>query len=131
VNAIPIFGMAFSFYLQVCNLRGGAMKRLALLLVGLLGLVIGLLSTGCASHPEITPGAPPPTPVVVAGDSNGEEPAEPAPDLAARFPLPAPEGEEVTQPDSSNCIDCHTAKETLQELAVEPEEEESLSEGEG
>jgi nitrate/TMAO reductase-like tetraheme cytochrome c subunit len=36
------------------------------------------------------------------------------------------------QTDDENCIACHTSKETLQELAVEPEEEgEELSEGEG
>ena len=34
--------------------------------------------------------------------------------------------------EDDNCITCHTSKETLQELAVEPEEEgEELSEGEG
>ena len=33
--------------------------------------------------------------------------------------------------DGENCVACHTDKETLQELAVEPEEEEELSEGEG
>jgi nitrate/TMAO reductase-like tetraheme cytochrome c subunit len=36
------------------------------------------------------------------------------------------------QTDDENCIACHTSQETLQELAVEPEEEgEELSEGEG
>ena len=33
--------------------------------------------------------------------------------------------------DGENCVACHTDKETLQALAVEPEEEEELSEGEG
>jgi mono/diheme cytochrome c family protein len=33
--------------------------------------------------------------------------------------------------DDENCITCHTSKETLQEMAVEPEEGEELSEGEG
>ena len=33
--------------------------------------------------------------------------------------------------DGENCVACHTDKATLQELAVEPEEEEELSEGEG
>ncbi len=33
--------------------------------------------------------------------------------------------------DDENCIACHTSMETLQELAVEPEEGEALSEGEG
>jgi hypothetical protein len=36
------------------------------------------------------------------------------------------------QADDENCVTCHTSKETLQELAVEPEDEgEELSEGEG
>ncbi|MCP4537457.1 MAG: hypothetical protein GY832_09955 [Chloroflexi bacterium] len=33
--------------------------------------------------------------------------------------------------NDENCITCHTSMETLQELAVEPEEGEALSEGEG
>jgi hypothetical protein len=33
--------------------------------------------------------------------------------------------------DSSNCVDCHTDEETLKAVAEEPEEVESLSEGEG
>ncbi|OQY21009.1 MAG: hypothetical protein B6I35_09350 [Anaerolineaceae bacterium 4572_32.2] len=33
--------------------------------------------------------------------------------------------------EGENCVACHTDKATLQELAVEPEEEEELSEGEG
>lgn len=33
--------------------------------------------------------------------------------------------------DGENCVACHTDKETLQALAVEPEEAEELSEGEG
>lgn len=107
------------------------MKKNVLLLVGLSGLLIGLLSAGCASEPEITPGAPPPTPAVVAGASTDEEGAQAAPEVASRFPLPAPEREEIVRPESSNCVDCHTTKETLQKLAKEPEEEESLSEGEG
>ena len=32
------------------------------------------------------------------------------------------------QGSDENCLACHTSKTTLQELAVEPEEEESLSE---
>lgn len=35
------------------------------------------------------------------------------------------------QSDDENCVTCHTSKETLQKLAVEPETEEELSEGEG
>jgi hypothetical protein len=35
------------------------------------------------------------------------------------------------QSEGENCITCHTDKETLQALAVEPEDTEELSEGEG
>ena len=36
------------------------------------------------------------------------------------------------QADDESCVTCHTSKETLQELAVEPEDAgEELSEGEG
>jgi hypothetical protein len=35
------------------------------------------------------------------------------------------------QADGENCVACHTDQEALQALAVEPEEEEELSEGEG
>ena len=42
------------------------------------------------------------------------------------------EARPVRQTDSDeNCITCHTSRETLEELAVEPEDEEELSEGEG
>ena len=43
-------------------------------------------------------------------------------------PMQAP----LLQADDESCVTCHTSKETLQELAVEPEDEgEELSEGEG
>ena len=48
-----------------------------------------------------------------------------------RFPLPAPTKAGMTPAGSSNCITCHTSLEDLQALAEEPEESESLSEGEG
>ena len=88
---------------------------------------------GCASRPEVTPGAPPPTPVVRVGrraDEQGE--GENALELASRFPLPveASEAQDVSL-DDTQCVDCHTDKQTVQDLAVEPEEEEELSEGEG
>ena len=35
------------------------------------------------------------------------------------------------QSDDENCVTCHTDQQALQALAVEPEEEEELSEGEG
>ena len=41
------------------------------------------------------------------------------------------EAQPALQADDENCVTCHTDKETLQALAVEPEEEEELSEGEG
>ena len=48
-----------------------------------------------------------------------------------RLPLPAPTKTDISQDGSSNCITCHTSQEDLKALAEEPEETESLSEGEG
>jgi hypothetical protein len=63
---------------------------------------------------------------------NGLEQAQPAADLASRFPLPAPTPEvESAGFDDSQCIACHTDEVAVKALAVEPEEEEQLSEGEG
>jgi len=103
-------------------------KTGALLALG--GLLVGLLLTGCAGPPEITPAVPPPTPAVVVGMETSPE-VPPVEAVAARFPLPPPGREDRIGVDSSNCIACHTDQEQLQELAVEPEEEERLSEGEG
>ena len=48
-----------------------------------------------------------------------------------RLPLSALTKTDMSQAGSSNCITCHTSLEDLQALAEEPEETESLSEGEG
>lgn len=98
-----------------------------------LGVVLlGLFLVGCVSRPEVTPAASPPTAAAVAGsEENAEETVQPPLDVDTRFPLPAPEQELRAQADNSSCIDCHTSEETLKQLAKEPEEEESLSEGEG
>lgn len=98
-------------------------------LLALGGLLVGLLLAGCAAPPEITPAVPPPTPVVVVGAEVGPE-AAPVEAVAVRFPLPPPKPE-MRVVSSDNCIACHIDQEKLQELAVEPEQEESLSEGEG
>ncbi len=45
-------------------------------------------------------------------------------------PLTA-QAQPALQADDENCVTCHTDKETLQALAVELEEGEELSEGEG
>jgi mono/diheme cytochrome c family protein len=52
--------------------------------------------------------------IIAAGDASLTAQAQPA-----------------LQADGENCVTCHTDKAILQELAVEPEEEEELSEGEG
>ncbi|HIQ01655.1 MAG TPA: hypothetical protein EYH30_05945 [Anaerolineales bacterium] len=105
------------------------MRRTETLLI-LGGLLIGLFLTGCAAPPEITPAPPPPTPAAVVGIAEGEEEVPPVQAAAARFPMPPLELEPLTV-NSDNCVACHTDQEQLQELAVEPEEEEHLSEGEG
>jgi hypothetical protein len=46
-------------------------------------------------------------------------------------PTEAPTAEPVASTDAANCIECHTSEETLQQLAVEDEPAEELSEGEG
>jgi hypothetical protein len=112
------------------------MRRTSLLLM--MAVVLGAAAiTGCVTRPEVTPAAPPPTPVVRVGPAdNGQEQDESAMDLASRFPLPAPAGdgedvEAAARFDDSECISCHTDEEAVKALAVEPEEEEELSEGEG
>jgi hypothetical protein len=110
------------------------MRRTSLLLV-LAVVVGGAFISGCQglSRPDVTPVAPPPTPLVRAGSAdNGLEQAQPAADLASRFPLPAPAPEaESAGFDDSQCVACHTDETAVQALAVEPEKEEQLSEGEG
>jgi hypothetical protein len=112
------------------------MRRTNLLLV--MAVVLGgALLAGCqgleSRRPEVAPAVPPPTPVVrVASGEDGQGQDEPAIDLASRFPLPAPKGEaEDVSLDDSQCIACHTDEAAVKELAVEPKEEEQLSEGEG
>jgi nitrate/TMAO reductase-like tetraheme cytochrome c subunit len=51
--------------------------------------------------------------------------------IAGGASLPTAEAHPALQSEGENCITCHTDKETLQALAVEPETEEELSEGEG
>lgn len=108
------------------------MRRTSLLAV--LALVIGTaFVTGCAARPEVTPGAPPPTPAARV-DSRIDEQAQdesPADLIAACFPLPAAASDTQVQLDDTQCVDCHTDKQAVQDLAAEPEEEEELSEGEG
>lgn len=108
------------------------MSRTSLLAV--LAVILGVaFVVGCAPRPEVTPGAPPPTPIARVGSPPDEQDANAtAADLASRFPLAASasDAEDVSL-DDSQCIDCHTDEEAVKALAVEPEEEEKLSEGEG
>ncbi|MGD8996818.1 MAG: hypothetical protein PVH80_01805 [Anaerolineae bacterium] len=112
------------------------MRRTNLLLV--MAVVLGgAFLAGCqgleGGRPEVAPAVPPPTPVVRAGSAeNGQGQDQPALDLASRFPLPAPKGDvQKVDLDDSQCITCHTDEAEVKRLAVEPEEEEQLSEGEG
>jgi len=107
------------------------MRRTSLLAT-LVVIVGAALAAGCVARPEVTPGAPPPTPAVRAGSTEQEGEDDTASGLASRFPLPASAAdEEEVEYDDSQCIDCHTDQQAVQALAEEPEEEEELSEGEG
>ena len=104
-------------------------------LIGLL-LVLVLLLAGCGGEPTAVPTEPPePTEVSVAPATATPAPTEPPePTEAPTEPPPtaAPPEEPTPVPvDDTACISCHTDEETLKELAIEPEETESLSEGEG
>jgi hypothetical protein len=104
-------------------------------LLGLL-LVLVLLLVGCGGEPTAAPTEPPePTEVSVAPATSTPVPTEPpAPTDAPTLPPPtvAPPEEPTPVPvDDTACISCHTDEETLKAVAVEPEETEALSEGEG
>jgi hypothetical protein len=90
------------------------------LLSGLL-LVLVLVLAGCGGEPPAVPAEP--TEVVAA-------PTEPLAPPPTHTPAPTEEPTpEVV--DDTGCITCHTDEEILKSLAKEPEEAESLSEGEG
>jgi hypothetical protein len=105
------------------------MKKITIALA--LGTVGFLFLFGWVILAELEAADPPPETTVAAPDTSADaqdqlvEPADP------RFPLPAPTKTGTTQADSSNCITCHTSLEDLTALAEEPEDTESLSEGEG
>ena len=110
--------------------------RQSAILLGLGCAAASVLIFGCVtvSQPAIEPAAaPPPTPVAVARQSLLVPEGQPVQLVRSRFPLPAPTTAKVERPelDNSTCIACHTSQKDLQELAVEPEPAESLSEGEG
>ncbi|MEA3377034.1 MAG: hypothetical protein U9R72_12645 [Chloroflexota bacterium] len=107
------------------------MRRSGVLLT--IGIVLGgVIAAGCGARPDVTPGAPPPTPAVRVQPGGDDPEQDQAIDVASRFPLPA-RGDSVQEValDDSQCIGCHTDQEAVKALAVEPEEEEELSEGEG
>ncbi|GEM_PF-1093259 len=110
--------------------------RQSWILLGLGCIAASVLLFGCVtvSPPAIEPAAaPPPTPAAVAARSLLVPEGQPVQLVSARFPLPAPTTVKVERPelDNSTCIACHTSQKDLKALAVEPEETESLSEGEG
>ena len=88
------------------------MRRTAPLLMG--ALFIGLLAAGCSSGTEDTTTTsettPPDSTTVTTADTTTTTAAVVA---------------------DASCVACHTDQATLQALAVEPPDTESLSEGEG
>jgi septal ring-binding cell division protein DamX len=118
-------------------------KRITVTAAVLLLVAIALTACGGTSAPPTE--QPAATEVAVATAMPTEEPTqapkptdlptEPPPTdtpLPTDTPTPEPTDTPVPEPiDDSGCIACHTDEGILQELAKEPEEAESLSEGEG
>ncbi len=123
-------------------------KKLTLILILLAAALVLLGGCGSKESPTATARAtqaPEPTsepeataekvvveePTAVAEATVEEPTAEPAEEAAPAEPTPKPPTPtpEIVDVDSA-CINCHTDKERLKELAVEPEEVE-LSSGEG
>ena len=100
-----------------------------LVVVGLL-LLAALLLGGCG-EPEPIAAVPPTATVYAPLPTNTPHVTPPPTPAALHFPLAAPARVEAERPDSQNCVDCHTAEETLKATAREEEQAESLSEGEG
>jgi outer membrane biosynthesis protein TonB len=116
----------------------GTLVVFLLLLVPLLLIACGGEPTEVAEEPTSAPTEPPaPTDVPTEPPAPTDVPTEPpAPtDVPTEPPptdTPMPTEEPTPEPvDDTACIACHTDEETLKALAVEPEEAESLSEGEG
>jgi outer membrane biosynthesis protein TonB len=117
------------------------------LLSGLL-LVLVLVLAGCGGEPPAVPAEPTevvaapteplaPTDVPTEALTPTDVPTEPPTptDVPTEPPpthTPAPTEEPTPEVvDDTGCITCHTDEEILKSLAKEPEEAESLSEGEG
>ena len=115
------------------------------MLLGLL-LVLVLALVGCGGEPTAAPTEPLPTEIAVQPTTPATEtpaptevpptdvPTEPPPTEPPTEPPPTatPTEEPTPEPvDDTACVTCHTDEETLKAVAEEPEETESLSEGEG
>ena len=105
------------------------MKKISMALT--LGAVGFLFLFGWVSLAELEAADPSPEPTIATPDLSGDAQDQPVEPADPRFPLPAPTRTSMTHAKNRNCITCHTSQEDLKALAEEPEETESLSEGEG
>lgn len=132
----------------------GVLVALLLLMVPLVLIACGGQPTEVAMEPTTVPTEAPPTEAAPTEAPPTEAPTEPPPtevpteaptevpptDVPEPTDTPEPTDEPTPEPtdeptpeavDDTACIACHTDEETLKALAVEPDESESLSEGEG
>ncbi len=99
-------------------------------------VVLVFLLAGCGGEPTAAPTEPPePTEVSAAPATATSAPTEPpAPTDTPTMPPPTATPTEEPTPvpvDDTKCVGCHTDEEALKAVAEEPEETETLSEGEG
>ena len=93
--------------------------------------VTALIAAGCSGDSAGTTVAAPATTAATATTAAPTTTAAPATTTTAAPETTVAETTTSTEATADNCVTCHTDEDTLRALAMEPEETEHLSEGEG